>query len=50
MLSGPEGNALGYSWTVMVLPFMELQSMYDAFDFKKPIYDNVNVAIREHAH
>jgi prepilin-type N-terminal cleavage/methylation domain-containing protein len=46
-VKGTEGNALGYSWTVMVLPFMELQSMYDAFDFKKPIYDNINAAIRE---
>jgi prepilin-type N-terminal cleavage/methylation domain-containing protein len=46
-LAGSQGNALGYSWGVMLLPFMELQSMYDGFDFKKPIYDNINAAIRE---
>jgi prepilin-type N-terminal cleavage/methylation domain-containing protein len=46
-VSGSQGNALGYSWTAMLLPFMELQTMYDAFDFTKPIYDNINAAIRE---
>ncbi len=45
--SGPQGNALGHSWTDRLLPFMELKSMYDAIDFKKPIYDPVNAAIRE---
>jgi prepilin-type N-terminal cleavage/methylation domain-containing protein len=44
---GPQGNALGYSWGAMLLPFMELQSMYDAFDFKLPIYDNMHAAVRE---
>ncbi len=44
---GPSGNSLGYSWTTMLFPFMELQSMHDAFDFKKPIFDIVNAAIRE---
>jgi prepilin-type N-terminal cleavage/methylation domain-containing protein len=45
--AGNQGNALGFSWGVMLLPFMELQSMYDKFDFKKPIYDNINAAVRE---
>jgi prepilin-type N-terminal cleavage/methylation domain-containing protein len=45
--AGAQGNALGHSWDDMVLPFMELQSMYDRIDFKKPIYDPVNAAIRE---
>lgn len=45
--AGTEGNALGYSWTIMLLPFMELQSIHDGFDFTKPVYDNVNAAIRE---
>lgn len=45
--AGNQGNALGYSWGAMLLPFMELQSMYDTFDFKKPIYDNMNAAVRE---
>ena len=45
--AGNQGNALGFSWGAMLLPFMELQSMYDAFDFRKPIYDNMNAAVRE---
>jgi hypothetical protein len=44
---GSQGNALGYSWTVMILPFMENQAIYDAFDFTKPIYDNFNIDVRE---
>ena len=46
-IAGLEGNALGHSWTDMVLPFMELKSMYDRIDFKKPIYDPVNAPVRE---
>ncbi|MCI0334738.1 MAG: DUF1559 domain-containing protein [Planctomycetes bacterium] len=45
--AGSQGNALGHSWTDMLLPFMELQSMYDAINFKKPIYDPVNAAVRQ---
>jgi prepilin-type N-terminal cleavage/methylation domain-containing protein len=45
--SSPAGNALGHSWTDMVLPFMELASIHDRIDFKKPIFDPVNAAIRE---
>ncbi len=45
--AGPQGNALGHSWTDMILPFMELQSMYDQINFKLPIYDPVNAAVRE---
>jgi prepilin-type N-terminal cleavage/methylation domain-containing protein len=45
--AGPEGNALGYSWTVMILPFMEFAEIYDAFNFKLPVYDNVHAMIRE---
>jgi prepilin-type N-terminal cleavage/methylation domain-containing protein len=44
---GSQGNALGYSWGAMLLPFMELQNMYDSFDFSKPIYDDFNIAVRE---
>lgn len=44
---GSQGNALGHSWTVMILPFMENQAVYDAFDFTKPIYDNFHIAVRE---
>jgi prepilin-type N-terminal cleavage/methylation domain-containing protein len=42
-----DGNALGYSWTTMLLPFMEQQSLYDAFDFKRPIFDPLHAAARE---
>jgi prepilin-type N-terminal cleavage/methylation domain-containing protein len=45
--SSPAGNALGHSWTDMVLPFMELKDVSDRIDFKKPIFDPVNAAIRE---
>ena len=44
---GPEGNALGYSWGSRVLPFMELRSLYDQFDFSRPIYDAVNATVRQ---
>ena len=44
---GSQGNALGHSWTTMLLPFMEQQSLYDGFDFKKPIFDQVHAAVRE---
>jgi len=44
---GAQGNALGHSWTDMILPFMELNSIHDRIDFKKPIYDPINAAIRE---
>jgi prepilin-type N-terminal cleavage/methylation domain-containing protein len=44
---GNQGNALGHSWTTMLLPFMEQQSLYDGFDFKKPIFDQVHAAVRE---
>jgi prepilin-type N-terminal cleavage/methylation domain-containing protein len=45
--SGSQGNALGHSWTDMILPFMELKNMYDLINFKLPIYDPVNAAVRE---
>jgi hypothetical protein len=45
--SSPQGNALGHSWGDMLLPFMELKTIYDRLDFTKPIYDPVNQAMRE---
>ena len=44
---GNQGNARGYSWGTMLLPFMELQDVYDGFDFSKPIFDAVNLEVRE---
>ena len=46
-VSSPAGNALGHSWTDMVLPFMELKDIADRIDFKKPIFDPVNALARE---
>jgi prepilin-type N-terminal cleavage/methylation domain-containing protein len=46
-VQGSQGNALGHSWGSMVLPFMELKDIYDKIDFKKPIYDPINAAMRE---
>jgi prepilin-type N-terminal cleavage/methylation domain-containing protein len=45
--AGPQGNALGHSWTDKILPFMELQSIYDKLNFKLPIYDPFHVPVRE---
>ena len=44
---GPEGNELGYSWCARLLPFMELGTLYDQIKFDKPVFDDVNRAIRE---
>lgn len=45
-LAGAEGNHRGYSWGTWLLPFMELASLYEQFDFNKPIFDNVNAVVR----
>ena len=44
--AGPQGNELGYSWCARLLPFMELATLYDQIEFDKPVFDNVNTAIR----
>jgi prepilin-type N-terminal cleavage/methylation domain-containing protein len=43
-----QGNVLGHSWTARILPFMELQSLYDVLDFKKPVYDPANIIREQH--
>lgn len=43
---GNEGNELGYSWGARILPFMELQPLYDQIDFEKPIYHGDNIMAR----
>jgi len=45
-LAGPQGNQRGYSWGAWLLPFMELDAVHNQIDFEKPVYDNVNAAIR----
>ena len=42
-----QGNAAGYSWGSMLLPFVEQRSLYEEFDFTLPIFDNVNRIARE---
>jgi prepilin-type N-terminal cleavage/methylation domain-containing protein len=44
---GSQGNALGFSWTTMLLPFIEESSKYERINFKLPIYDSVNAPVRE---
>ncbi len=43
----PLGNAAGFSWGAMLLPFLELPQIYDEFDFRLPIYHNLNRIPRE---
>jgi prepilin-type N-terminal cleavage/methylation domain-containing protein len=44
---GNQGNALGFSWATMLLPFIEENDKYQRFNFKLPIYDPANAAVRE---
>jgi prepilin-type N-terminal cleavage/methylation domain-containing protein len=44
---GTQGNALGFSWITMLLPFIEESSKYQQFNFKLPVYDPVNAPVRE---
>lgn len=45
-LPGPQGNERGYSWGAWLLPFMELATLHDRLDFNRPVFDNVNAAVR----
>lgn len=45
---GAEGNAMGFSWGTMLLPLIEQPALYDQFDFRLPIFDNLNRVAREH--
>src|SRR5688572_8285919 len=45
--SGTQGNALGFSWGTLLLPFMEHAALHKRFDFSKPIYDPANQLARE---
>ena len=44
---GPQGNRLGYSWAVRLLPYLELDNLHDRIDFEKPIYDPANARLRQ---
>ncbi len=44
---GPSGNEMGFSWGLMILPLVDGGSLYNQFDFDRPIWDNVNLTARE---
>lgn len=44
---GPSGNELGFSWGLMILPFMDGAAIYDQFNFNVPIWNAANQAGRE---
>ncbi len=44
---GPEGNRRGYSWAVHLLPYVEQRALADRFDFERPVFDDVNAAVRQ---
>jgi prepilin-type N-terminal cleavage/methylation domain-containing protein len=46
-IKGDQGNALGFSWTTALLPFIEEAGKYQQFNFKLPVYDPVNAPVRE---
>lgn len=45
--ANPQGNAAGFSWGALVLPFLEEQSVYDLMRFALPIHDIANTVPRE---
>ncbi len=44
---GPQGNASGFSWGTLVLPFLEESSVYDQFSLEAPIFAAENRLPRE---
>jgi prepilin-type N-terminal cleavage/methylation domain-containing protein/prepilin-type processing-associated H-X9-DG protein len=44
---GPQGNGRGFSWAARLLPFLELGNVHDRIDFDRPVFDDVNAAVRE---
>src|SRR5262245_7784139 len=45
--ASPQGNALGFSWGALSLPFLEQTAVQEEFNFSLPIYDDVNRIVRE---
>ncbi|MEI7780754.1 MAG: DUF1559 domain-containing protein [Planctomycetota bacterium] len=45
--ANPQGNAAGFSWGAIVLPFLEEQSVYDLMRFDLPLHDIANTVPRE---
>lgn len=42
-----EANHLGHAWGTFILPFLELQNLYDIVDIERPVFDSVNLVARE---
>lgn len=45
--ASPQGNALGFSWGAVSLPYLEHGELLEQFNLAAPIYDPANVAVRE---
>lgn len=43
----PAGNALGFSWGALLLPFLEQAAVQEEFNFNLPIFDEANRIPRE---
>ncbi|MCA9088200.1 MAG: DUF1559 domain-containing protein [Planctomycetaceae bacterium] len=42
-----QANVMGFGWGVMLLPYIDQASLYEAFNFNVPAFDAVNLASRE---
>lgn len=45
--SGPQGNASGFGWGAMLLPYIDQVALYSRMNFNVPLYDSANLANRE---
>jgi prepilin-type N-terminal cleavage/methylation domain-containing protein len=45
--AGPQGNARGFSWGCLLLPFLEEAGLYGQLQLDRPIYDAANQSARE---
>ena len=45
--AGPQGNARGFSWGCLLLPFVEEAGLYGQLQLERPIYDAANQSARE---
>jgi prepilin-type N-terminal cleavage/methylation domain-containing protein len=42
----PQGNAAGFGWAAMLLPYLEQPALYAEFDWNLPLWDDVHQAPR----
>jgi len=45
--TSPPHNAAGFSWGAMLLPYLDQANVYEQFDWNLPVFDPVNLAVRE---